>query len=85
MKTFANEICRFICESISDQIKQSSILSTIYPRFFTDFRWYFGKFFPTKAPASLRNLDEELYRLNRMAPPTGDVYDPVLPVLWMTL
>ena len=30
-------------------------------------------------------LDEELYRLNKMTPPSTDSYDPLLPVLWMTM
>lgn len=42
MKTFANEICRFICESVSDQIKATTLFSAIPPRLFSDFQWYFG-------------------------------------------
>lgn len=30
-------------------------------------------------------LDTELYRLNKMLPPSGDVYDPLLPIIWMTM
>jgi hypothetical protein len=41
MKTFANEMCRFICESMDNNIKQGLVLSTMSPRSFTDFQWYF--------------------------------------------
>jgi hypothetical protein len=41
MKTFANEMCRFICESKGNKTKQGLVLSTISPRDFTDFQWYF--------------------------------------------
>ena len=43
MKTFANEMCRFICESVSDKIKEAIVLSTMSPRSFKDFQWYFRK------------------------------------------
>ena len=43
MKTFANEICRFICESVSDHIKPSTLLAPTGQRCFADFRRYFGK------------------------------------------
>ncbi|CAF0873749.1 unnamed protein product [Adineta steineri] len=69
-KTFANEMCRLICESMSDKIKPAKVLSTMSPRIFTDFQWYFH---------------EELYRLNKMSLPSSDSYDPLLPILWMTM
>jgi hypothetical protein len=31
------------------------------------------------------NLDQELYRLNKMSLPSSDTYDPLLPILWMTM
>lgn len=31
------------------------------------------------------NTDEDLYRLNKTTPPSADFYDPLLPVLWMTM
>lgn len=31
------------------------------------------------------NLDDELYRLNKMSLPSSDAYDPLLPILWMTM
>ncbi len=43
MKTFANEMCRFICESLGDKTKQGLVLSTISVRNFADFQWYFGE------------------------------------------
>ena len=43
MKTFANELCRFICESLSDKVKLGLVLSNMAPRRFGDFQWYFGK------------------------------------------
>jgi hypothetical protein len=42
-KTFANEMCRLICESTSDNTKQAIVLSTMSPRIFTDFEWYCGE------------------------------------------
>ena len=45
MKTFANEICRFICESLGERTKQGMVLSTMSPRSFTDFQWYFREYF----------------------------------------
>jgi hypothetical protein len=41
MKTFANELCRFICESIGEGTKQGLVLSDMSLRHFTDFQWYF--------------------------------------------
>jgi hypothetical protein len=41
MKTFANELCRFICESLGEKSKQGLVLSTMSPRQFTDYQWYF--------------------------------------------
>jgi len=41
MKTFANELCRFICESLGEKTKEASVLSTMTARKFTDFQWYF--------------------------------------------
>ncbi len=43
MKTFANEMCRFISESLGDKTKQGLVLSTMSPRNFKDFQWYFRK------------------------------------------
>lgn len=45
MKTFANEMCRFICESLNDKTKQGFVLSTMSPRNFTDFQQYFRESF----------------------------------------
>lgn len=70
MKTFANEMCRFICESLGEKTKQASVLSIMSTRNFSDFHWYFH---------------DELYRLNKMSLPSTDSYDPLLPVLWMTM
>ncbi|CAF1212523.1 unnamed protein product [Rotaria sordida] len=70
MKTFANELCRFICESTGDTTKKALVLSTTSSRNFTDFQWYFH---------------HELHRLNKMASPSSDAYDPLLPILWMTM
>jgi len=42
-KTFANEMCRLICESTSNNTKHAIVLSTMSPRSFTDFEWYFGE------------------------------------------
>ncbi len=41
MKTFANELCRFICESKGEETKQGLVLSNMPLRHFTDFQWYF--------------------------------------------
>jgi hypothetical protein len=43
MKTFANEMCRFICETVGDKVKQAVVLSTMSSRSFSDFEWYFRK------------------------------------------
>lgn len=45
MKTFANELCRFICESTTNMSKNGVILSMGSPRSFQDYRWYFRKYF----------------------------------------
>ncbi|CAF1455081.1 unnamed protein product [Rotaria sp. Silwood1] len=70
LRTFANELCRFICESTGDRTKTAVVLSTTLPRNFTNFQWYFHN---------------ELHRLNKMASPSNDTYDPLLPILWMTM
>ena len=88
MKTFANELCRFICESLSDKTKPGLVLSTMSPRRFTDFQWYFGESDSVRVLYTLRfpyHVDEDLYRLNKTTPPSADFYDPLLPVLWMTM
>lgn len=88
MKTFANELCRFICESLSNKTKPGLVLSTMSPRRFTDFQWYFGKsdfMYVFFSILFLCRLDEDLYRLNKTTPPSVDFYDPLLPVLWMTM
>jgi hypothetical protein len=43
MKTFANEMCRFICESIQADRKYTLMLSASIIRLFKDFQWYFGR------------------------------------------
>ncbi|CAF0767474.1 unnamed protein product [Adineta ricciae] len=69
-KSFVNELCRLICESVNQKTKQALVRSTISPRYFKNFQWYFH---------------DELYRLNKMSPPNSDAYDPLLPILWMTM
>ncbi|UJR22440.1 hypothetical protein I4U23_025500 [Adineta vaga] len=69
-KSFVNELCRLICESVNVKTKQATVLSPISLRQFTDFHWYFH---------------DELYRLNKMTPLDSDAYDPLLPILWMTM
>ncbi|CAF1545047.1 unnamed protein product [Rotaria magnacalcarata] len=70
MKTFANELCRFICESVNTTTKKAIVFSAESPHYFADFRLYFHN---------------ELNRLNKMSSLISDTYDPLLPVLWMTL
>ncbi|UJR26645.1 hypothetical protein I4U23_007962 [Adineta vaga] len=69
-KAFIDDMCRMICESITEKAKRSRILSTISDRNFYDFSTYFNK---------------ELYRLSSVAPPTKETYKPLIPVLWSTM
>ena len=82
-------MCQMICESTSDKAKQSCILSNIPDRRFADFSSYFGMWSCAMKSISftlwILYSDKELYRLSSVSSPARDTYQPLVPVLWLTM